>query len=87
MFVTCTNLDINIYRTCDGKGNKNYTVRLSIIFPSAAPWLIFGTTFQSSQHTADVVLLKLCNDSVTAITQIQNFPQVTKGGERDFTII
>jgi len=40
-------------------------MRLSIILPSSAPWKIFGTSFQSSQHIADVVLLKLCNDFYT----------------------
>jgi hypothetical protein len=60
-------------------------MRLSFIFPSSAPWIIFGTSFQSSQHTEDVVLLKLCNDFVPPITQVHNFPEVTKGGESDFT--
>jgi hypothetical protein len=39
----------------DGKGNNNHTMRLSILFPSSAPWIIFGTSFQSSQHTGNVL--------------------------------
>jgi len=60
-------------------------MRLSIIFPFPAPGIIFGTSFQSSQHTEEVVLLKLCNDFLHTITQIHNFPEVTKGVESDFT--
>jgi hypothetical protein len=59
-------------------------MRLSFIFPSFAPWKIISNSFQSSQHTADVVLLKLCNDFVPPITQIHKFPEVTKGSEHDF---
>jgi len=37
-----------------------------IILPSSATRIIFGSFFQSSQHTGDLVRLKLCNDVCTS---------------------
>jgi hypothetical protein len=69
-------------------------MRLSFIFLPSAPWKIFGTPFQSSQHTGDVVLLELCKDfcvcvfaRLPPITQIQKSSKTTNGGEQDFTCI
>ena len=46
-----------------------------LFFPFADLSIIFGTSFQSSQHNGDMVLLKLCNDFLPTIKQIQNFPK------------
>jgi hypothetical protein len=62
-------------------------MRLSFFFPSSAHWKIIGTSFQSSQHTADVVPLKLRNVFVPPITQIHKFPEVTKGSEHDLKYV
>jgi len=53
-------------------------------FPSYAPWIIFVTSFRFSKQTGEVVLLKLCNDICTCITQIQKFLKLTKSGQHDF---
>ena len=58
---------------------------LSFNFPFSASWITFGTSFQSSQHTGDVVLLKLCNDFCTSNYTNPKFSRVTKGGEHSFT--
>jgi hypothetical protein len=56
-----------------------------LFFPSSAPWIIFCTSFQSSLHITNLVLLKLYNDLVPTFTQVQKFPEVTKGGAHHFT--
>ena len=49
--------------TWDGKGNKNYAMRLSPIFPSSALWI--NSWYFILQNTGDVALLKLINDFCT----------------------
>jgi hypothetical protein len=49
--------------TWDGKGNKNFAMRLSPIFASSALWITFSTSFL--QNTGDVALLELINDFCT----------------------
>jgi hypothetical protein len=60
-------------------------MRLSFIYPSSAPRIIFGSSFQASQHTGDVVRLKLCNAFCTSNYPNPKIPHVNKGGEHDFT--
>jgi hypothetical protein len=56
-----------------------------LFFPSSAPWIILGASFQSSQNTGEIVLLKLRKAFVPTTMQVQKFPEVTKGGEHHFT--
>jgi hypothetical protein len=49
------------------KERKLYNAQ-AFTFSSSAPRLIFGSSFQPLQATADVVHLKSCNDFVTPIT-------------------
>jgi len=59
-------------------------MRLSFNFQSYGTFIIFGTSFHSSQHAGDVVLLQLCMNFVPPNTQIQKFSKVNKGGEHSF---
>jgi hypothetical protein len=60
-------------------------MHMSSSFSSSAPWILFGYSFLTLQATADVFQLKLCNDFVTPITEIQKFSKITNGGEHDFS--
>ena len=59
-------------------------MRLSSIFSSYAPCIMFRTSFQSSKHTGELVLWKLRREICTSITQIQKFPKLIKSGQHDF---
>jgi hypothetical protein len=45
-----------------------------LLFFCSAPWIIFGTSFQSSKYTGDIDLLKLFNDFCTYNNAIPKIP-------------